>query len=96
MRDIATEALESFLGVCRDHGVDIIGCDLNQAVALRKTHQSTPLSVAMGNFCRKHSLTSNYEVGELYGQKPGDCCGFVVMPSSSLWNSLLTFAVTKS
>ena len=85
-RDIAKDALGDLLETCCTHNVDIIGCDLNQAVALRKTHRTSPLFEAMKKFCRRHSVTSEpgYPYVSLYGQAPGDCCGFIIMPTSSI------------
>ena len=84
-RDIATEALGVLFEKCYTHNVDIIGCDLNQAVALRKSHTTSPLFEAMRQFCSKHDVTSDYPYVALYGQNPNDCCGFIIMPTSSIY-----------
>ena len=84
-RDIAIGALSDFLDKCRTHDVDIIGCDLNQAVALRKSHTTTPLCEAMKAFCARHGVPAAYEYQELYGQGPDDCCGFLILPGSAVF-----------
>ena len=84
-RDVATEALVALFDKCVTHNVDIIGCDLNQAVALRKSHTTSQLFEAMSQFCRKHGVTSDYPYVTMYGQNPHDCCGFIIMPTSSIY-----------
>ena len=84
-RDIATEAILHLLETCHAYEVDIIGCDLNQAVALRKSHVTSPLFEAIKQFCSKHGVNPTYPYESLYGQAPGDCCGFIIMPTSSIF-----------
>ena len=83
-RDIATEAILDLLEKCRAKNVDVIGCDLNQAVALRKSHTTSPLFEAMKKFCREYDVASHYPYESLYGQEESDCTGFIIMPTSSI------------
>jgi len=84
-RDVATEALVALFDKCVTHNVDIIGCDLNQAVAVRKCHTTSQLFEAMSQFCCNHGVTSDYPYVTMYGQNPHDCCGFIIMPTSSIY-----------
>ena len=89
-RDVAIEAISTLLDTCRDYNVDLIGCDMNQGVALRKTHTTSPLLEAMTSFCQKHGIgVENADFRELLAQAPGDCCGFIIMPSSSMFTDFI-------
>ena len=82
---IATNALLGLLEHCHIHNVDIIGCDLNQAAALRKSHKTPPLEEAINKFCINHRVTQDYPYNSLYGQSPQDVCGFIIMPTSPIY-----------
>ena len=89
-RVVAIEAISTLLDTCRDYNVDLIGCDMNQGVALRKTHTTSPLLEAMTSFCQKHGIgVENADFRELLAQAPGDCCGFIIMPSSSMFTDFI-------
>ena len=71
-RDVAIEAISTLLDTCRDYNVDLIGCDMNQGVALRKTHTTSSLLEAMTAFCQKHGIgVENADFRELLAQAPG-------------------------
>ena len=83
--DIAIETLIGFLDTCYAQSVDMIGCDMNQAVALRKTHETSPLFEAMKQFCSKRAVASDYPYVSLFGQEKNDGCGFIIMPTSPIF-----------
>lgn len=78
------EAVLNLLDTCYAPEVDVIGCDMNSGVALRKTHVTSPVVEAMKEFCHKHAVTLAFPYESLYGQAAGDCCGFIIMPTSPI------------
>ena len=88
-RDVAKEAIANLLETCHAYGVDVIGCDMNQGVALRKSHLTSPLFEAIKEFSNNHGVVSAESYETLYGQAPGDCCGFILLPTSALLNQCL-------
>eukprot|EP00438_Fugacium_kawagutii_P019100 Skav234728 [mRNA] locus=scaffold634:699873:710422:- [translate_table: standard] len=63
-------------------------CDLKQGVALRKNHSTSPLYDAMRQFC-EHKIAPSVGYADLFGQAPGDCCGFIVLPTSPIFKVIL-------
>ena len=70
-------ALLRFFRICSEHGVDVVGGDLNQAVALRKSHTTSPLQEAV------RSLLNEISRPQATIRSSTDKGGMIALTSSS-------------